>query len=166
MTRGNESLNLDIESELREKIIKKIRWIYPIVLMESSYCNQHQNSLSRTLQKSLITVPQGIGMAELTLVTIKSLRSEENLNLIQDKALKDAINRAAFLNENGRLNFSLKKRLQLLMIYLMYVYSKDLFILISLPEHLLHRRVIFTIEISSFNKFWKVAFKCRQSVNS
>ena len=39
MTRGNESLNLNIESELREKIIKKIRWIYPIVLMKSSYCN-------------------------------------------------------------------------------------------------------------------------------
>ena len=51
---------------------------------------RHNDNFSRTFQKPPTTACQGKEVADLTLVMLISLRSDEMLDLIWEKVLKDA----------------------------------------------------------------------------
>ncbi len=49
---------------------------------------RHSDNLSKTLQSPKVSAAEGQSIAKMTLVTLKSIRSESNFELFRDKVLK------------------------------------------------------------------------------
>ena len=85
----DESRDQNFEPELRGRIIDvksqmdTFNYFYRVTILELVL--HHSDNYSGILQKPLTTASQGKEVAGLTLVTLNSLRSDENFDLIWDK---------------------------------------------------------------------------------
>ena len=80
------------EAEMRSRIIgvstcmKSLDFCFGVVLGELLL--QHSDNLSRTLQATHMSAAQGQKVAEMTMKTLQSVRSEENFRLFWTKVVK------------------------------------------------------------------------------
>ena len=90
----DESLDQNLKLKLIGRIIgvtshmDTLNYFYGVMILELVL--QHNGNLSRTLQKPPTTACQGNEVADLTLVTLISLGSDEIFDLIWNRVLKDA----------------------------------------------------------------------------